>query len=93
MSLTRLDAPGKTTTTTTKVPLSRKYTNHCIRVTMVTILKEQGFSNVEICSMTGHKKPLSVERYNRKKRDSEIAEMSSALQMGSSSKYVAVEKV
>ena len=41
--------------------------------------------------MTGHKNPLSVERYNKKKRDSEIANMSSALLMGCSSKLVCVE--
>ena len=65
-----------------KVRLSQKYTNHCIHVTIVTILKEQRFSNVEIYSMTGHKNPSCQNS------DSEITEMSSALQMGSSSKYV-----
>ena len=39
------------------IKLSRRYTNHCIRVTMVTVLKEKGFSNFDICKYTGHKNP------------------------------------
>ena len=40
--------------------LSRVYTNHCVRVTVVTELKEQGFSNDEIASLTGHKSSVSL---------------------------------
>ena len=41
--------------------LSRNYTNHSIRVTHITVLKENGFSNSEIASNTGHKNPESIE--------------------------------
>ena len=72
----------------TELKLSRRYTNHCIRVTMVTVLKENGFSNSEICSYTGHKNPQSVDRYSRKRRDEDFEGMSSALSSGTSSQRV-----
>ena len=37
--------------------LSKNYTNHSIRVTHITVLKENGFSNSEIASNKGHKNP------------------------------------
>lgn len=73
--------------------LSRRYTNHCIRVTLVTVLKENGYTNTDICSYTGHKNPQSVERYARKRRDESFEEMSEALHNGSSSKFVQIQKV
>ena len=45
-----------------KLQLSKRYMNHCIRVTMVTVLKENGYSNNDIARVTGHKNPLSAER-------------------------------
>ena len=72
----------------TELKLSRRYTNHCIRVTMVTVLKENGFSNTEICSYTGHKTPQSVDRYSRKRRDEDFEGMSSALSSGTTSHRV-----
>ena len=73
--------------------LSRRYTNHCIRVTTVTVLKENGYSNSDICKYTGHKNPSSVDGYSRKRRDEDFAEMSSALQQGCSSSHVSIQKV
>jgi len=73
--------------------LSRRYTNHCIRVTLVTVLKENGYSNAEICSYTGHKNPQSVDRYSRKRRDENFEEMSEALHGGTSSKLVEIQRV
>src|SRR5271156_5590862 len=35
--------------------LSKSYTNHCIRPTVVTNLKAQGFRNDEVSLITGHK--------------------------------------
>lgn len=35
--------------------LSKKYTNHSLRVTHITVLKENGFNNCEIAANTGHK--------------------------------------
>ena len=76
-----------------KLNLSKRYTNHCLRVTFVTILKEHGFSNSEICQFTGHKNPQSVERYNRKRRDENFEDMTAAIQLGASSSSVEVHKV
>ena len=76
-----------------KLCLSRRYTNHCIRVTAVTVLLENGYSNTEICSFTGHKNPMSVQRYNRMKRDSLHAEMATALHQGSSKSHVDIQTV
>lgn len=52
-----------------QLELSKRYTNHCLRVTGITILKEAGKSNEEIASETGHKSALSVQRYVRKRKD------------------------
>lgn len=76
-----------------KCNLSRRYTNHSIRVTLITILKEGGFSNTDISAITGHKNPMSVERYNRKRRDQDFESMAEVAHVGTSSKIVAVEKV
>lgn len=76
-----------------KLCLSKRYTNHCIRVTLVTVLKENGFSNAEICSVTGHRNPMSVDRYNRKRRDQEFDELGAAAQRGTSSDLVSINKV
>ena len=40
-----------------KWKLSRRYANDCIRVTLVTVLKVHGYTNADICSYTGQKKP------------------------------------
>ena len=48
-----------------KAKLSKKYTNHCIRATMITILGRSGFSTNEIKSVTKHKAASSLESYFR----------------------------
>ena len=40
--------------------LAVRYTNHCVRATVVTDLKEAGFSNHEVCAITGHKNESSL---------------------------------
>ena len=62
--------------------LSKRYTNHCLRVTGITILKEAGKSNEEIAAETGHKSALSVQRYVRKRKDQNHQEMSSIMSAG-----------
>lgn len=52
-----------------KANLSKRYTNHCLRVTAITVLKENGATNEEIATFSGHKNPGSVQRYCRKRRD------------------------
>ena len=43
--------------------LSRRYTAHCVRPTVVRELADAGFSNADICKITGHKSTRTVERY------------------------------
>ena len=45
--------------------LSRRYTNHCLRATSVSILKDSGFDDRAVCRLTGHKNPQSLESYCR----------------------------
>ena len=45
--------------------LSKKYTNHSIRVTGATVLARQNFSASEIMNITGHKSVQSLTRYQR----------------------------
>ena len=46
--------------------LSRTCTNNCVRVTVVTELKEHGFSNDQIASDTGHKSSDTAAVYGRR---------------------------
>jgi len=64
--------------------LSKKYTNHCVRVTTVQVLKEQGYKNEDIALVTGHKNPNSVQHYVKRRRDDSYFHQSKALQSGSS---------
>ena len=45
--------------------LSKTYTSHCIRSTVVTNLFNDGVPVEEICNITGHKDTKSVKRYIR----------------------------
>lgn len=62
--------------------LSKTYTNHSIRVTTVNVLKEAGYTNDKIQSVTGHRNEASVSRYCRKRRDVQIRSTSEDLQFG-----------
>ena len=73
--------------------LSKRYTNHSLRVTHITVLKENGFTNCEIAANTGHKNPESIERYNRKRRDDDFASMSAALTCETSDNSVVIKRV
>jgi integrase len=64
--------------------LKKRYTNHCVRVTTVQVLSEQGFNNESIAMVTGHKNANSVQRYLKKRRDDSFYFPSEALQAGSS---------
>ena len=52
---------------TERCELSKRYTNHCVRVTTVQVLCEQGYDNDEIALVTGHKDASSVMKYCTKK--------------------------
>lgn len=45
--------------------LSQRYTNHCVRASVVTDLKDAGFSPNEVCAVTGHKDERSLQPYDR----------------------------
>ena len=45
--------------------LSTRYTNHCIRASVVTELEDSGFSSHEVCTITGHQNEGSLQRYDR----------------------------
>lgn len=66
--------------------LSQSYTNHNVRVTVVSELKDQGFSNEAICSITGHKNPASIAHYSRQRTDAAKRKICEALQDGFSNK-------
>lgn len=68
----------------TRCLLSKRYTNHCVRVTTVEVLREQGYTNEQIALVTGHKNPNSVQRYCKKRRDDSYFHTSETLQAGSS---------
>ena len=55
-----------------KLNLQTMYTNHCIRVTVVTVLKEQQVADKDVMLITGHKNSRSIERYERKRRDKDF---------------------
>ena len=64
-----------------KANLSKRYTNHCVRATVVTTLKDVGYDNHEICAITGHHSIASVQSYDRLERagSKRPAPMASAL--------------
>lgn len=66
----------------TRACLSKPYTNHSVRVTVVTELHSRGYSNTDICNVTGHKNPNSIARYIRETRDESRRQMSLALNQG-----------
>lgn len=47
--------------------LSQRYTNHSIRATVINQLRDKGFRKEQICKMTGHKNPRSLNSYFRKR--------------------------
>lgn len=45
--------------------LKNRYTNHCIRATTVTTLREAGVAPIDIAGVTGHKSLASIDNYSR----------------------------
>ena len=66
-----------------KCSLTQNYTNHCIRVTVVSVLKLHNISNTDISLITGHKNPQSIEKYNKKRKDGVVEELSNILHLES----------
>ena len=59
--------------------LSRKYTNHCIRSTCITVLDEGGVETRHIIGLSGHKSESSVKSYCSRLSDNKKREMSEIL--------------
>lgn len=70
--------------------LSKRYTNHCVRVTAISVLKSNGKTNEEIAQYSGHKNPQSVQRYCRKRKEEEKNEVSHILNSGLKEKATAI---
>jgi len=68
----------------TNADLHQTYTNHCVRVTVVSVLKNRGYSNEEVASITGHKNVTSVQRYARHLNNSSLQKISDSLDQGKS---------
>ena len=63
----------------TEAQLTNRFTNHCVRASTITTLKHQGFSNSDICSVTGHKREESLVHYCKEPSDASKNAMSKAL--------------
>ena len=59
--------------------LSRRYTNHSIRSTCITVLDEQGFDSRDICNVSGHQNESSIRTYIGRPNDSKKQKLSDAL--------------
>ena len=58
--------------------LSRTYTNHCLRASRITRLKQAGFDDRKIATVSGHKSLDSLKAYDRTS-EAESRAMSAAL--------------
>ena len=63
--------------------LTKIYTNHCVRCTTVSIAKDKGLSNSDVCLITGHKDARSIDNYDRPS-DERIQMLNSAISLNSS---------
>jgi len=67
--------------------LDAMYTNHCVRVTVVSTLKDNGLPCNDIAAVTGHKNIQSVEKYVRRKSDIQKRSVSQMLSCGMDSSH------
>lgn len=58
---------------------SQLYTNHCLKATTVTVLKQAGMSSKDIMSVSGHKNSASLDSYAAAPTMNERAKMSNIL--------------
>jgi site-specific recombinase XerD len=65
-----------------KANLNNVYTNHCIRVTVVSVLQERGVSNEHISMVTGHKNASSLQHYTRLRTEKTLQEIGDHLNDG-----------
>ena len=78
--------------------LSKKYTNHCVRATSITLWSNAGLTNRHIMSISGHRNEQSLQHYNRRpsttqlKRCSEVLSEALGNETGQSDGHVAVQR-
>jgi site-specific recombinase XerD len=68
-----------------KAELSEIYTNHSLKATAATVLKEAGVTNKDIIAVTGHRNPSSLDSYVRAPNMKRRHEMSHILHQHKSS--------
>ena len=59
--------------------VSRRYTNHSLRSTCITLLDESGFAIRDICNVTGHRNEKSIRTYIGRPNDAKKQKLSDAL--------------
>ena len=59
--------------------LSRRYTNHSLRSTCITLLDESGFATRDICNISGHRNEKSIRSYIGRPNDAKKQKLSDAL--------------
>ena len=79
---------------TTEAGLSKTYTNHCMRSTVITRLSRMGVEARKIINVTGHKHPGSVEHYCAEPSIDEKADLSNKLHdKGPAAKKLKIQQV
>lgn len=69
----------------TQANLSQRYTNHCIKATVATILQRSGLDLLSIMTVTGHRNVKSLDSYINAPTDHERRQLSAAIQKGTES--------
>ena len=69
---------NKTKDICTEAGVTQKYTNHCLRATVVTALDDAGYEARDIMTVSGHKSESSIRSYSRTS-EKKKKEMSSTL--------------
>ena len=59
--------------------LLKVYSSHCVRPTYITQLKDAGFSNEEVCVLSGHKDDRSINKYDKRRTDRNLHKISEVL--------------
>lgn len=62
-----------------RAKLSTRYTNHCVRASVVTDLKEAGYANHEVMAITGHRNESSLKSYDRIEKTDRPTKMAATL--------------
>ena len=59
--------------------LSEMYTNHCVRATAITVWGDAGLAPHQICHISGHKDPKSLQSYHHRPSRRQLQKHSDAL--------------